>query len=189
MSEAYAKYLQSEQWRSVSAERRRIDGGKCVICGSTTNLNVHHTYYPADWYETKPEQLRTLCKECHLLVHRLQEIYDHRENGIEYTKNRFVDWDKSSPYATDMLKHESARLCAIECWKRNLFTTTEVSSFIKPFFQIAFPEGGTRAKWSLNIGYILTYLAFAKDCYITNEKPSFNKDRRKHKAASRTRFK
>lgn len=75
-NENYKKYMQSEQWKRISATRRQIDDNACVMCGcrGTANnpLQCHHLGY------TKPlgtenvfRDLVTLCHCCHKLVHRL----------------------------------------------------------------------------------------------------------------------
>lgn len=42
----YQQYLQSDKWKTIAQERMKIDGYKCVCCGTTgdtTNpLEVHH---------------------------------------------------------------------------------------------------------------------------------------------------
>lgn len=69
--ETHDKELQMDEWK-----KRRIpilirDGKKCVICGSTENLNVHHIYYEngKHLWEYPNSALITLCEKCHQLVH------------------------------------------------------------------------------------------------------------------------
>ena len=57
-------------WREQVVKR---DGKKCVICGSTERLEVHHiipvSHDPARKYMYSPENGITLCHNCHALVH------------------------------------------------------------------------------------------------------------------------
>jgi 5-methylcytosine-specific restriction endonuclease McrA len=52
--------------------RRRIkkrDGNRCVRCGSTENLRVHHLRQVADGGGHEEANLVTLCADCHGAVH------------------------------------------------------------------------------------------------------------------------
>lgn len=78
----YARLLQFTQWR----EKRKVilnrDGHKCLNCGSTKYLDVHHRQYHfcaktgqkrLPWqYANK--YLVTLCRECHERGHQLFTI-------------------------------------------------------------------------------------------------------------------
>jgi hypothetical protein len=48
---------------------------KCNGCGTYSNLQIHHTYYPLTIEETldaiDKEKIVFLCKECHLTLHKL----------------------------------------------------------------------------------------------------------------------
>lgn len=53
----------------------------CVQCGSTTNLQSHHTSY-------EPEETIILCKGCHQKLHPYQGVgVSPDEERIELTKN------------------------------------------------------------------------------------------------------
>jgi hypothetical protein len=73
----YEKLLENPLWK---AKRKRIilrDGKKCTVCGSTTRLQVHHTYYykqPTEPWRYPDESLLTVCKDCH------QNHHEHSEN-------------------------------------------------------------------------------------------------------------
>jgi hypothetical protein len=73
----YEKLLENPLWK---AKRKRIilrDGKKCTVCGSTTRLQVHHTYYYKQQVEPwryPDESLLTVCKDCH------QNHHEHSEN-------------------------------------------------------------------------------------------------------------
>ena len=73
----YLQYLQSEKWRNIVQKRLEIDNYHCVMCGcmgSPVNpLNCHHMSYRYLYHEEQRiyEDLVTVCKSCHTLVHNL----------------------------------------------------------------------------------------------------------------------
>lgn len=79
---SYGELLFRREWREKRQHILDRDGNKCVICGSTSNLQVHHRQYhfndvtnqkvtPWD-YDDK--YLVTLCKSCHDRGHSLYNI-------------------------------------------------------------------------------------------------------------------
>lgn len=63
-------YLKSDKWKQLCRLVKERDGYRCVISGSTTNLEVHHLNY----YNLGNEQLSdliTLTRKCH------QQQHDH----------------------------------------------------------------------------------------------------------------
>lgn len=77
--EQYHQQLEHPLWykkRKIILER---DNHKCVLCGSTENLQVHHTKYFKNRYawEYANSTLVTLCRECHQKVHsdKNNELY------------------------------------------------------------------------------------------------------------------
>ena len=79
LKEKYYQQLEHPLWlkkRNIILER---DQHKCVLCGSTENLQVHHKKYFKGRYawEYANSTLVTLCKDCHNKVHqdRNNELY------------------------------------------------------------------------------------------------------------------
>lgn len=69
-NEQKVKYRDPE-WFSFRREVIRLDGGKCVRCGSTEHLHVHHKHYvegKAPW-EYPYNDCETLCRGCHAKEH------------------------------------------------------------------------------------------------------------------------
>lgn len=66
MSEWYDNYLASPEWKRKRDERRLIDG-KCAVCGSPMDLNVHHLTYKNVPHE-KTTDLITLCRFHHMEI-------------------------------------------------------------------------------------------------------------------------
>lgn len=74
MSEAYRRYLQSQDWREKRAMKHRRHGGKrdrCAICGTPDRLDVHHLSYEKDLTTVEQKDLRILCRQCHDVAHEL----------------------------------------------------------------------------------------------------------------------
>jgi len=60
----YKRYLLTPEWRSTRAAAIKRAGGKCQVCGSTRNVEVHHLTYERLFHE-RPADLQVLCKRCH----------------------------------------------------------------------------------------------------------------------------
>ena len=66
----YSDYLGSRHWKNKRIETFSIRGNKCESCGSSENIQVHHTTYKNIGNENVSE-LMVLCKDCHVLVHKV----------------------------------------------------------------------------------------------------------------------
>lgn len=78
---SYGSLLWDERWREKRQKIMDRDGHKCVICGSTDDLVVHHKQYHVTtegkkyvpWnYDDK--YLITVCKHCHQAGHRKYQV-------------------------------------------------------------------------------------------------------------------
>jgi len=82
MNNDYILSLKDKRWfrkRKVIIKR---DNNKCTVCGTSKNLQVHHTYYyknPIKPWLYPNKSMLTVCKDCHEKYHK------HNEN--EYIKN------------------------------------------------------------------------------------------------------
>lgn len=79
---SYGAYLLDERWKRLRKQIILRDAGKCVICGSTEKLEVHHTQYQfikrlntfrKPW-EYDRKYLITLCHCCHQRGSRMYKI-------------------------------------------------------------------------------------------------------------------
>jgi uncharacterized protein YlaI len=61
-------YLQTSAWKIRRDAAVLRDGGRCVICNSKDDLQVHHRTYERLGNEL-PQDLTTLCGECHAHFH------------------------------------------------------------------------------------------------------------------------
>lgn len=65
----YKTQLADPRWK---AKRKRIlerDEHKCLLCGNTKKLHVHHIEYTGKAWEAPDDDLVTLCAACHKVVH------------------------------------------------------------------------------------------------------------------------
>ena len=65
--ENYNEFLKTEEWNQIAQMVKDRDGHKCVICGSTENLNAHHIGYDGDCLDEN--DIVTLCNRCHECLH------------------------------------------------------------------------------------------------------------------------
>jgi 5-methylcytosine-specific restriction endonuclease McrA len=68
--------MKSEAWGIRRAQVIERDDKKCQACGKISDLHVHHLSYER-LGEELDEDLVTLCKRCHFLIH-----HDHPHSGL-----------------------------------------------------------------------------------------------------------
>lgn len=75
----YKAYLKSDKWKAIAEARFKIDGYRCVCCGSrgtmTNKLEIHHLSYAHLGHEETRiyEDLVTLCHCDHKSLHKIME--------------------------------------------------------------------------------------------------------------------
>ena len=101
----YKEFLKTDEWKQIAQTVKERDGHKCVICGSTENLNAHHIGYDGDCLDEN--DIVTLCNRCHECLH----------DGIE-TKREAVSSgvyqmlsDKLSDIVLDFYKRSFTKSC------------------------------------------------------------------------------
>lgn len=73
----YQEFLETDYWKNVRETKISMSGYKCQLCGSKSNLNVHHNSYEHHGQEHKHlEDLVVLCRECHEVFHKIGKIKD-----------------------------------------------------------------------------------------------------------------
>lgn len=83
---AYELLLKDPRWSRKSYYIKKRDHERCVICGETQKLNVHHTNYgdiEKPW-DVPNEWLITLCEGCHKKVHNGKLSIDYPQMGKFY---------------------------------------------------------------------------------------------------------
>lgn len=67
---SYEEFLQSDYWQQVRYWILERDGHTCQSCGAMIRLEVHHLTYEHHGEEhLHPEDLVTLCRDCHAREH------------------------------------------------------------------------------------------------------------------------
>ena len=96
----YDEFLNSGEWKEVAEMVKERDNHKCVICGSTENLNAHHLRYRADRLDE--DDIITVCNNCHQCLHNaVDEIKKTAGHGVrqlfnEALSNIVIDFYKKS---------------------------------------------------------------------------------------------
>lgn len=70
--EVYQKIVEEQKW--------------CQLCGSTSNLHIHHIYYRSQGGMTIEKNLIRLCENCHRLVHSNKKKYQPMLLEKQYLK-------------------------------------------------------------------------------------------------------
>lgn len=76
----YKEYLLSEHWRLLRGAKLQISS-RCEICKSREELEVHHKVRRGSWYNSKIQDLQTLCHHHHMMEHAKgwEELPDHQK--------------------------------------------------------------------------------------------------------------
>lgn len=64
----YKKYITSNKWISLRRIIKEYNYYNCQLCGHPNSLEVHHMTYARLGHE-HPDDLITLCRDCHQLAH------------------------------------------------------------------------------------------------------------------------
>lgn len=83
----YIEQLKHPKWQRKRLEILERDDFTCQVCGDEeTQLNVHHKSYSKTVYEVDNSQLITLCKHCHSITHKINDISSYKvEKSINET--------------------------------------------------------------------------------------------------------
>ncbi len=61
--------LEQQDYQKLREQVLRRDGWRCQLCGSMTNLEVHHKQFRSHSGEDDEQNLITLCFNCHSSAH------------------------------------------------------------------------------------------------------------------------
>ncbi len=70
MTEEYAEYLNSDDWKAKRLKRLAISKFRCCACGSSNAMHVHHLTYQRIFNENM-DDLLPLCSDHHKVAERL----------------------------------------------------------------------------------------------------------------------
>jgi 5-methylcytosine-specific restriction endonuclease McrA len=62
--------LDPVSYESLLQQTLRRDGWRCQLCGTMSNLEVHHKRFRSHSGHDSEENLITLCTQCHARIHR-----------------------------------------------------------------------------------------------------------------------
>jgi len=62
--------LDPDRYRRLREEVLRRDGWRCQNCGTAEDLHVHHQQRRSALGDDAPENLITMCADCHRAVHQ-----------------------------------------------------------------------------------------------------------------------
>ena len=68
--------LNEESYQNLRKEILRRDCWRCQLCGSMTNLEVHHQEFRSLSGQDVEQNLITLCSACHSRVHEVRISMD-----------------------------------------------------------------------------------------------------------------
>ncbi|MGL5752631.1 MAG: HNH endonuclease [Paraclostridium sp.] len=89
MNKNYREYLKSNEWKEIKNLVLKRDGNKCIKCGSSNNLQIHHTTYVNIFNESENlDDLITLCSKCHMEEHNIE--INSIDDFILKINNQFV---------------------------------------------------------------------------------------------------
>lgn len=75
----YKDKLRNPKWQKKRLEVLNRDQFTCCLCGDKdTELHVHHKKYTGEPWEAELSDLKTVCKDCHKVIH------DHKIDNLEH---------------------------------------------------------------------------------------------------------
>lgn len=79
---SYQQYLASDHWKSQRIAALKRADFRCQVCNrGNTTLDVHHRTYERIGQEI-PADLTVLCRRCHEVHHKLDEIIESERNEV-----------------------------------------------------------------------------------------------------------
>jgi 5-methylcytosine-specific restriction endonuclease McrA len=61
--------LDPVSYNALRQQVLRRDGWRCQLCGTMSNLEVHHKQFRSHSGHDSEQNLITLCSDCHLILH------------------------------------------------------------------------------------------------------------------------
>ena len=123
-SQEYKMYMNSVLWTKKRNERIRIDKGKCAVCGSSHDLNVHHLTYRNFMHEDVDQDLITLCRPCHIMLHRIKDQSAEQYQEYKEEKNARIREARKLKLMKLLF-----RLIIVEIWQRGTLAGGDVQIF------------------------------------------------------------
>jgi hypothetical protein len=69
--ETYREYLKSSHWKNLKkVAKSKTRNRRCGVCWAfDVPLDFHHISYNKDLSKVSPDQIRTVCRDCHNAIH------------------------------------------------------------------------------------------------------------------------
>ena len=64
----YRRYMESDKWKTIALETKRLANFRCQLCNKEGILHVHHRTYERFGHELQSD-LICLCEDCHNFFH------------------------------------------------------------------------------------------------------------------------
>lgn len=91
MNKNYREYLKSNEWKEIKSLVLKRDGNKCIKCGSSNSLQIHHTTYVNIFNEVENlDDLITLCSKCHMEEHNIEVCINDSDDFALNINNEFI---------------------------------------------------------------------------------------------------
>lgn len=131
---AYRRYLDSEKWKTIRAQRLAMDNGECVLCGDPAR-HVHHRRYPKKWGTETVNDLICLCDKCHTKHHdkEKKEIYGSPCGLCAFVDLFFAggEWEGRNPRNMDDIPPPTPRISIKDRTELSERVKADLSQFFK----------------------------------------------------------
>lgn len=85
--ETYQQKLKSPHWQRKRLEILQRDNFACTLCCDTeTTLHIHHEKYSGEPWEIPNEHLKTVCEDCHDILHVIKDAKQDPKGVVKIFK-------------------------------------------------------------------------------------------------------
>src|SRR2546422_657489 len=100
--------LKEENYRELRKHVLQRDGWRCQLCGSMTNLEVHHKQFRSHSGEDDEQNLITLCLNCHSSAHGQDVGLESGDQGCGERATQVSELDLQLPWCRSLLRTGSS---------------------------------------------------------------------------------
>jgi hypothetical protein len=87
----YTEKLKDPRWQKKRLEILQRDEFTCVLCGDKeSTLHVHHHTYSGQPWHIESSKLKTVCSDCHFLLHKSPDLPDHPFSVMKVKKDDII---------------------------------------------------------------------------------------------------
>lgn len=122
MSSYYEEQLKSKEWELFRIPILNRDNGRCVECGDTHILQIHHDIYirGRKLWEVPDDFVRTLCKKCHDKWHLNNEYQIKETYEIDLTSISEKNYVSINQYAEGYVELQKGQAMEIGQFTKGL---------------------------------------------------------------------